>query len=75
MKKLQTTGLGIFFILLGMVIFIYWVLLPYQYKQYVLQQLINGTNMSLFFPSNVSNISISKQYIFQNIQLSKSQNY
>jgi len=75
MKKLQTTGLGIFFILLGIVIFVYWAILPYQYKQYLLQQLINGTNITLYSSSNSSYTNISNQYVFQNIQLSKSQNY
>jgi len=75
MKKLQMTGLGIFFILLGIVIFVYWVILPYQYKQSLIQQLFNGTNITLYPSSGSSNISISNQYIFQNIQLSESQNY
>jgi hypothetical protein len=75
MKKLQMTGLGIFFILLGIIIFVYWVILPYQYKQSLIQQLFNGTNITLYSPSNSSSTSISNQYIFQNIQLSESQNY
>ncbi|MFZ8800672.1 MAG: hypothetical protein ACO2ON_00625 [Candidatus Nanopusillus sp.] len=75
MKKLQTVGLGIFFILVGIIIFVYWIILPYQYKQYLIQQLINETNITLYFPLNSSDTSTSNQYVFQNIQLSKGQNY
>ncbi|WP_231434321.1 hypothetical protein [Candidatus Nanopusillus massiliensis] len=50
-------------------------LVPYQYKQSLIQQLFNGSNIILYPSSNFSNTSMRNQYIFQNIQLSESQNY
>ncbi|BFI73048.1 hypothetical protein YN1_0350 [Nanoarchaeota archaeon] len=70
-KRYQTFAVGLFFIVLGIILLIYWLLLSTPAKQQFLQQILNQT-----LEQNITSITTPvSQYTYQNIQLSSSSSY
>jgi hypothetical protein len=72
-RRYQTMAVGLFFILLGIALLIYWIILPVPSKQQFLQEILNQTNN--YIQTNQTNMQIYQQYEYKNIELSNSAIY
>jgi hypothetical protein len=72
-RRYQTMAVGLFFVLLGLALLIYWILLPVPSKQQLLQEILNQTNISM--QTSQITTQISQQYQYENIELSTSSIY
>ncbi|MGC9079475.1 MAG: hypothetical protein ACP5G1_01920 [Nanopusillaceae archaeon] len=73
--KSQTRAVGLFFILVGIAIFVYWILLPAHQKKIILHEILNGTNLTYYEYGLIGEDSGYYSITLNNIILSNSSLY